>query len=175
MHPAEYFVVFPYLKTRNRVRLRGIELRSNQDLDDLPQEVQQRLRTLCNLFRLQEGVRINDMVCGYIPSAKDEDTQKSVLLDLQDVFLLINYLYAHPHPGGGIFLSSEHAALFLFTPAQVPTVLLYPGQQFGERVTVVGDRMEPNADLMDGYLDCNPFYPSGCPRRGGNLPVALYQ
>jgi hypothetical protein len=25
------------------------------------------------------------------------------------------------------------------------------------------------------YLDCNPFYPSGCPRLGGNFPVALYQ
>jgi hypothetical protein len=25
------------------------------------------------------------------------------------------------------------------------------------------------------YLDCNRFYPSGCPRLGGNPPVALCQ
>jgi hypothetical protein len=30
-------------------------------------------------------------------------------------------------------------------------------------------------ELADYYLDCNPFYPSGRPRFGGNLPVALYQ
>ena len=37
------------------------------------------------------------------------------------------------------------------------------------------DREEGRSPCRLSYFDCNPFYPSGWPRRGGNVPVAVCQ
>ena len=57
------FAIFPYLITRERVRIRGIDFRSNQDIADLPADVQEHLTTLSQMFFLEDGVRIEQMIC----------------------------------------------------------------------------------------------------------------
>jgi hypothetical protein len=39
------FAFFPYLITRERLRIRGVEFRSNMDIADLPSDVQEHLTT----------------------------------------------------------------------------------------------------------------------------------
>src|SRR5207302_8547382 len=107
------FAFFPYLITRERVKVRGIEFRSNQDIADLPADVQEHLTTLSQMFFLEDGVRIEQMICAYVELPKDKEEQEDALRRLHEAQLLVGYLYSDPHPYGGVCLPFENSTLFL--------------------------------------------------------------
>ena len=114
------FAFFPYLITRERVRIRGIDFRSNQDIADLPADVQEHLTTLSQMFFLEDGVRIEQMICAYLELPKDKEEQEDTLRRLHETRLLVGYLYSHPHPSGGVFLPFENSTLFVFRLGDTP-------------------------------------------------------
>jgi hypothetical protein len=152
------FAFFPYLITRERVRIRSIEFRSNQDIADLPADVQEHLTTLSQMFLLEDGVRIEEMICAYLELPEDNDEQEDVLRRLHEARLLVGYLYSHPHPSGAVFLPFENSTLFVFRlgdtlckPGMVITSLVWQAQHHGERVKQVETREIPSTDLTPGY------------------------
>src|SRR4051812_32800660 len=105
-HPYIY-AVYPYLKTRGRIRLRGVEYRSCEDLDDVDPGAREHLKRLCAMFFLGDGVQIREMTCAYIPTGGDRSRQREVLRSAYEAQLLVGYLYSSPHPSGGVFLPAE--------------------------------------------------------------------
>jgi Apea-like HEPN len=151
------FAFFPYLITLDRPRIRGIEFRSNEDIADLPKGVQDHLATLCEMFFLQDGVRIEKMVCAYIELPKDRGVQEDLLRAVHEARLLVGYLYSHPSPSGDVFLHSQNSTLYVFHPGSsfhpgmVPTHMVWQGQGYGDRLKRIDDREIPNEMLIPGY------------------------
>jgi hypothetical protein len=151
------FAFFPYLITRERVRIRGIEFRSNQDTADLPADVQIHLTTLSQMFFLEDGVRMEQMTCAYMELPEDKEKQDDALLRLHEARLLVGYLYSHPHSGGRVFLPFENSTLFVFRvgdtlqQGMVLTTLVWQGNQFGDRTKQIDTRDIPSTDFTPGY------------------------
>jgi hypothetical protein len=152
------FAFFPYLITRERVGIRGIEFRSNQDIADLPADVQEHLITLSQMFFLEDGVRIEQMTCTYLELPSDKGEQEDALRRLHEARLLVGYLYSHPLPSGGVFLPFENSTHFVFrlgntacNPGMVVTSLVWQGPHHGKRVKQVDAREIPSTDLTPGY------------------------
>jgi hypothetical protein len=158
MNPEQaVFAFFPYLITRERPRIRDIEFRSNKDIADLPSDVQEHLTTLSEMFFLQDGVRIGQMVCAYLELPKQKEEQEETLRRLHEARLLVGYLYSHPHPSGSVFLPFENSTLFVFRigdslqPGMVPTSMIWPDPGYGERLKRIDGREIPNTMLVPGY------------------------
>jgi hypothetical protein len=152
------FAFFPYLVTRERVSIRGIEFRSNQDIAGLDADVQEHLTALSQMFFLEDGVRIEQMICAYLELPNDKQQQEDALRRLHEARLLVGYLYSHPHPSGGVFLPYENSTLFVFrmgdtpcNPGMVFTSLVWQGPHHGRRVKQVEPREIPSDDLTPGY------------------------
>jgi hypothetical protein len=124
MSATQVFAVLPYLKTSNRVRIRGIEFRSNRDLEDLPPDVRTSLLGLCEMFFLQDGLRIEEMTCTCLGLPEDKQDRADALRHLHEAHVLIAYLYSSPQPAGDVFLPYENSSLFLFGPGDTPA---HPG------------------------------------------------
>ena len=152
------FAFFPYLITQERLSIRGIEFRSNQDIADLPADVQEHLTTLSQMFFLEDGVRIEQMICAYFELPKGKEEQEDARRRLHEARLLVGYLYSDPHPSGGVFLPFEDSTLYVFRlgdmpykPGMVVTSLVWQGPHHGQRVKQVETREIPSTDLTPGY------------------------
>jgi len=151
------FAFFPYLITRERPRIRGVEFRNNKDIADLPSDVQEHLTTLYEMFFLQDGVRIEQMICAYLELPRQKEEQEETLRRLHEARLLVGYLYSHPHPSGSVFLPSENSTLFVFRtgdslqPGMVPTSMVWPDPGYGQRVKRTDGREVPTTMLVPGY------------------------
>lgn len=149
-HPYIY-CVFPYLKTHGRIRLRGVEYRSSDDLDELEAEPREHLRTLCAMFFLGEDVQIRRMTCAYIPTGGDPIRQREAMKGAYEVQLLIGYLYSSPHPSGGVFLPAESSTLFILRPERVPACLVWHEPGDGEDVTILREPNRSEDGTLEGY------------------------
>ena len=69
------FAIFPYIKTIAPVRIRGILLRSNDDLEGLSPEQQAHLKIMFSMFFLRNNLHITHMI--YACLELDEDQQKN--------------------------------------------------------------------------------------------------
>lgn len=151
------FAFFPYLITRERPRICGVEFRSNKDIDDLPSDVQEHLTTLSEMFFIQDCVRIEQMVCTCLELPKQKEEQEETLRRLHEARLLVGYLYSHPHPSGSVFLPFENSTLFVFRmgdslqPGMVPTSLVWQDYGYGERLKRIDGREIPKTMLIPGY------------------------
>ena len=152
------FAFFPYLITHNRVPLRGIEFRSNTDLDDLPADAKKHLEILSQMFFLQDGVRIEQMTCACLEFPADKADQIEFRRRLHEAQLLIGYLYCSPHPSGGVLLPAEKSTLFVFrlgdtfgSPGMVPTSLVWHDQHGSNRVKRIDGKDTPSTDMTQGY------------------------
>jgi hypothetical protein len=169
------FAFFPYLITRERVRIRGIEFRSNQDIADLPADIQEHVTTLSQMFFLEHGVRIEQMTCAYFQLPEGRDDQENMLRRLYEARLLVGYLYSHPHPSGGVFLPFENSALFVFQfgdllqDGMVPTSFVWQGKQYGNRVKEVDAREIPSTDLTLGYYGRRDRTAHFCVAKGSRI------
>src|SRR5271157_2074246 len=119
MDSSGIFVVFPYLKTRDRIRIRGIEFRSNRDLADLSSEIQSHLTRICQMFFVSDGVRIEQMTCAYLPLTDYRPEREKRLRHLYEAWRLIGYLYSSPLPIGDVFLPFENSSIFVFRQEMV--------------------------------------------------------
>ena len=149
-HPYIY-AVFPYLKTRGRLRLRGIEFRSSDDLDDLAPVPREHLQALCAMFFLGDGVQIRRMTCASIPTGGDPSRQREAMKCAYEVQLLVGYLYSSPHPSGGVFLPAESSTLFIFRPDRVPASLAWHEPGEGEDVTILRQPRKSEIGFLEGY------------------------
>ena len=149
-HPYIY-CVFPYLKTHGRIRLRGVEYRSSDDLDDLESEPREHLNTLRAMFFLGDGVQIRRMTCAYIPTGGDPVRQREAMRRAYEAQLLIGYLYSSPHPSGGVFLPAESSTLFILRPDRVPASLVWHEPGEGEVVAILREPRTSEAGFLEGY------------------------
>jgi hypothetical protein len=145
------FFIFPYLKTRHRIRLRGVEFRSSSDLDDLDTEARDHLTKLCAMFFLGDGVQIRKMTCASIRTGGDRAFLRDTLRRVYETRLLIGYLYSSPRPMGGVFLSSESSSLFVFRPDRVASSLVWHEIGEGELTTLLRDPRKSETGFLEGY------------------------
>jgi hypothetical protein len=153
------YLILPYLTCRKRFRVRGLEFRNSEDLADLSVANKEHLSALCEMFFLQENVRIKQFVCAALPLPQEQDERRKQARLAYEAHLLIAFLYASPHPSGGVFLPFESCSLFTFTlgdsppgSGNVPSSLVWQGEHLGDRVSVLGrsdDNKHP--DWIPGY------------------------
>ena len=149
--PNSIFCIFPYLKTNQRLRLRGVEFRSSSDLDDLDAEARDHLKTLCAMFFLGDGVQIREMTCASIQTGGDGAYLRDTLRRVHDTRLLIGYLYSSPQPMGGVFLPSESSSLFVFRPDRVVSSLVWHELDEGELTTLLREQRKSETGFLEGY------------------------
>lgn len=153
------FAFLPYLVTRKRVRIRGIEFRSNHDIADMPEDVQSHVKTLSEMFFADNVFRIEEMTFAFFEISSDSIEAEKLLRRLDEAHLLIGYLYASPHPSGGSFLPSETCSLFLFRigeqygpEGKVISSLVWHKLDDSNRVTNIDGKVIPTDDLVPGYF-----------------------
>ncbi len=134
MDPNTVFVVLPYLKTTDRTQIRGVLFRSNRDLEGIPDEIAASLTSLCEMFYLCDGVRIEDMVCAYVRLTSNCAVAEKKLRHLYEAHSLIAYLYSSPQQYSDVFLTFEHSSIFVFHAQDVPSPLVWQGTYLEPRV-----------------------------------------
>jgi len=154
------YIFLPYLTCRKKFRVRGIEFRNSEDVDDLPGATKDHLITLREMFFLQENVRLKGFACAslQLPSGEPERSRQS--RHIYEAHLLIAYLYSSPHPSGGVFLPFESSSLFTFTlgdsppgSGSVPSSLVWQGEHLGDRVSILGQpESKKPRDWIPGYV-----------------------
>ncbi len=157
------FAFFPYLYMKKgkeeRVNIRGIEFRSNQDIDGLTPDVQYHLKTLSQMFFLQDGLRIEQMTCAILElPSDDKDKVDDTLLRLYEAHLLIGYMYSYrDHDPSEVCLPYECSTLFIFWRGgtihqeMVWRFLVWLDPEIGQRVKRVDDRKIPSEPYIPGY------------------------
>lgn len=156
MDNKKLFAFFPYIRTRKRCSIRGIEFRSIQDLDGLEPDTRTHVETLGRMFHTCDGARIAVPTFAVLSVPDDERMIKGdrSLIEAQ---LLITYLYGAPHPaatvGDDTFLSAECSTLFTFMPNRVVSGLVTTTQDTarGGRVFVEDADALPVSDFIEGY------------------------
>lgn len=150
------FAFFPYVRTRKRCRIRGIEFRSIDDLEGLESGVLTHVETLGRMFYTSDGARITAPTFAVLEVPDDDQMFKGDRW-LTEVQLLIAYLYGAPHPtptaGDDMFLSGECSTLFTFMRNRVPSSLVLTTKDGarGGRVTVENAESLPASDFIEGY------------------------
>ena len=147
---AKYLVaVFPYLKTSNPVRLRGITFRSTDDLSDLTPEEKVDVERIRTRFYLRNSYRIDKMTYTLLRFS-NADERQHILDRIAEVRLLLTYLYSAPDEVRcDVFLAKEHCSVCVFEKHEVVALLVRPD----ENTTVMGrDTDFPKADVR-GMLD----------------------
>lgn len=158
MATEQVFAVFPYLRTTERVAIRGIEFRSSRDLADMPDDARKHLTTLCEMFFLQDGVRIVDMTCACVELPEDTERRQMWLRLLDEARLLVGYLYSASNVSGTMLFHMEDSAIFTFRvgdtachPGMVPTSLVWQDELHPDRAVRVDSKKPPKDMLTPGY------------------------
>jgi hypothetical protein len=118
--------VFPFLKTRESVRLGDFTFRSTDDTSDLSREDSAHVREIADMLFLQDDLRIRSAAYAMLP-ALDLDKNEPCLQELKRVQEIIAYCYSSPHPTlGHPFFHYEQASLATFSPEPVSIFLVRP-------------------------------------------------
>jgi hypothetical protein len=162
--PTDLFVVLPYLWMRHpvepfppgsplppqRVPIRGIECRSNRDVEGLSDTARTHLEAITRLFYFTNGEPITEMVCAVIPAQKRKGVEgETVRRVRQEAHLLIAYLYTAPQPTGGVAFPYELSSIYLFEPSPVPPILAFHRPR--ERTKDDREEHENALRYVDGY------------------------
>jgi hypothetical protein len=118
----------PYLKTTERVVVRGIPFWPSQDLETnhaIDDDSKAHLRLLFSMFFLQNEIRIQNMIYTHLDVEINPGEPSDILSRLREACILIGFFYSSPHfPGGDPFLLREHADLHIFSATKVSKFLL---------------------------------------------------
>ncbi|EFH81075.1 HEPN domain-containing protein [Ktedonobacter racemifer] len=147
MSKKDIFVIFPYLKTTNRVLLRGIVFRSSEDLEGLSLEQQKHLKTLFAMFFLRNNLRIKRMVYACVELEEHDNINQNLQQRLYEAQILINYRYA----SGDLVLHQEHASMYTLTTTKIPQSSIWPEDhpQIDHNV----ENMTPEDVSSNKYID----------------------
>jgi hypothetical protein len=147
---------FPYLRTSETVVIRGVGLKDTRQLHQEAEDVRAPLESLRGMFRTHDGAPIEDMIYTVHPAPPDGASQEKLFKQLQEVQLLVAYLYTTPHPAGGTILSSDHASFFLFRPERIPLTLSRPSAALDlEKRIHLGESEGGFVQGFDGARDWN--------------------
>jgi hypothetical protein len=155
-HSKPQFAFLPYLRTRERCTIRGIEFRSINDVADLDAEMKGHVTTLGRMFFTCQNGRIADPTFAIIPCA-DSSHSKACDRHLVEAQMLVGYLYGSHHPSptlhDDIFLEAECSTLFTFSPNRVAAdlVAIRRSEIGNGRVVVEGEPELEERDFIDGY------------------------
>jgi len=142
MNHRELFAFLPYIRTRERCSVRGIEFRCVSDIEGLDTTAQEHVERLGKMFFTCQGARIAEPTFA-VASVPDNDAWAKACRLLTEAQLLITYLYGSPHPSptqaDDIFLDAECSTLFTFTPNRVPSDLVTTTESDVEHGRVVVD------------------------------------
>jgi Apea-like HEPN len=153
------FAIFPYLKTSRRISLCGIEFRRSQDLEGLSDETRKDVVDLSNVFYLQTGVKIRDMV--FAVTEENPGVPISSLERLKNAQTFITYVYATPDRQSRVFLPAEVSSCFVFQPDSVPSLLVYPN----------ADEFRGRLDVTSVQSTTQPTLPGYCGLRNWRTPI----
>jgi hypothetical protein len=145
----EWFAILPYLKTSDTIQIRGVQFRSSDNLEGLPEESQNHLKTLFSLFFLKDNLRISKMSYIRIELNDNAEKSQSIFRQLREARILIAYLYCSPDRNGRAFLSLEHSDLYLFTPEQVSKHIVRPEHGVEDISSV--PQADSDDDMVLGY------------------------
>lgn len=156
MQMRTLYVFVPYVRTRSRCVLRGIEFRPFQDREGLDDETKSHIDALGRMFHTCDGARIADPTFAVLNVPDDAGVVREDR-SLAEAQLLITYLYGAPHPaptiGDNPFLNAESFAFFTFVSNSVPTSLVRTTQEAvrSGRVVVDDGVVTPESDFTMGY------------------------
>lgn len=150
--------IFPCLKTSGRIRLGGLEFRSTDDVDDLPEEQRRALREVADMLFLKDDLRIFSSSFSIV-NAIDINRRTAQIDLLADIRAVVAYAYSSPHETfDSILLTPEEVSLILVSPAEVSKSLVYPDNH----VTPVEGSIErrvpaDDRNIMRGYAGLYNF------------------
>jgi hypothetical protein len=124
--PGGGIAVFPFLKTREPVRLGRFTFKSTDDTTGLGDEDAAHVRELAQMLFLKDDLRIRSASYTMLPPL-DLDKPEPLLKELEHVQAIVAYCYGSPHPTlGSTFFHFEEASLVIFSPEPVTTFLVRP-------------------------------------------------
>ena len=124
--PGPAIAVFPFLKTREAVRLGNFNFRSTDDTEGLSEEDSTRVREIAEMLFLQDDLHIRASSYAMLPPL-DLDSNDQCLRELQQVQSIVAYCYSAPRQTfGDIFFHFEQASLAVFSPEPVSIFLVRP-------------------------------------------------
>ena len=124
--PGVAIAVFPFLKTRDPIRLGNFNFRSTDDTNGLSEEDSTRVREITEMLFLQDDLRIRASAYTVLPPL-DLDSNDQCLRELQHVQAIVAYCYSAPRQTfGDIFFHFEQASLAVFSPEPVSIFLVRP-------------------------------------------------
>lgn len=150
--------VFPYLKTSGRIYLGGLQFRSTDDVEDLPERQRDAVRDVAGMLFLKDDLRIASATCAIVDPVSID--RPSAQLDLlADIRAVVAYAYSSPHEVfDDILLTPEEASLVVMSPGEVSRFLVYPDHHVVplegsiERRVPADDR-----DMVEGYAGLYNF------------------
>lgn len=155
--------VFPFLKTREPVRLGDFTFRSTEDTKGLGEEDAARVREIAEMLFLQDDLRIRAAVYALLPPLDlDKKDDEPVLRKLDHVQAVVAYCYSAPrHTFGDLFFHLEHASLAIFSPEPVSIFLVRPGhnvEPLTDNSSLSPDQLHRVPGYQGRYNFRHPFY-----------------
>jgi hypothetical protein len=154
------FVILPYATTRRSLTIRGLTLRSSEDLAGLDDDTTTHLRTLFRLFYLHETLRFKRMIYHYSPETASGGPS-AFHRKLWEVSTCLKYICTSPNPprfpaptfaGLNDFPATEIAEMFLFTPTNLVTEFYLTFEPL-ENVEYAGSEPESSYQkILHGYV-----------------------
>lgn len=124
--PGPAIAVFPFLKTREPIRLGSLTFRSTDDVEGLGEKDSARVREIADMLFLQDDLRIRTATYAQLPPlyfTADDPT----LRELGHIQAIIAYCYSAPRfTFGDLFFNFEQASLAIFCPELVSKFLVRP-------------------------------------------------
>jgi len=147
MESTTVYGFLPYLRTAEAVKLRGLVLRSSDDLEGLSDVDRDAIAFLGGTFVAHDGSPLGNVVYFVsqgVARGRIDDTLSRQLSELQ---LLISYLYTGVQHTGEPFLTAEHSSLFVFRAERIPALLPFPAIWKSSPDTA------SHGDLGTGFID----------------------
>jgi hypothetical protein len=159
--PGHAIAIFPFLKTREPVRLGNFDFRSTDDTKGLSEEDSASVRETAEMLFLQDDLRIRTAVYAMMPSL-DLDNDEQCLRDLEHIQAIVAYCYSAPRQAfGDLFFHFEHASLAVFSPEPVSIFLVRPAhhvEPLNKNFSLAPDQWHRVPGYQGRYDFRHPFY-----------------
>lgn len=144
--------IFPYLKTSESIQFKDLVFRNIEDISGVSTEVAKHLNNLGQTFFLRDNFLLKHISYAVIQrSSDDEQGDEKLLEQLREFQIILTYFYSAPHSiFGDLFLTKEHASLYLCIPKRIHRTLI-DESHFTEKVGTE-DYPEPDSrGEVEGY------------------------